>query len=150
MFTHRVSQADFSSLAFQHIRATTHLFQELVPKAYDLRVVVIGRHVFPVEIHIPDGDNLDFRTRYPDACYRLHQLPDSLTQRLLTLVRSFGLQFSSMDMIVTPDGDYVWIELNPNGQFYWLQCQLEQQTGDILPLKETMVDLLMNSEEHCL
>jgi hypothetical protein len=53
-------------------------------------------------------------------------------------------------MIVTPDGDYVWIELNPNGQFYWLQCQLEQQTGDILPLKETIADLLIKPEEHCL
>jgi hypothetical protein len=40
-------------------------------------------------------------------------------------------------MIVTPDGEYVFLELNPNGQWLWLEHELG------LPLVATMADLLM-------
>ena len=128
----------------QRVRATTHLFQEAIPKAFDLRVVVIGQHIFAVEIHTQAQD---FRTAYAEATYHVHQLPADLSSKLLALVKSFDLQFSSMDLVVTKGGDYVWIELNPNGQWFWMQYQLELH-GEICPLKETMADLLIHPEEH--
>jgi hypothetical protein len=42
-----------------------------------------------------------------------------------------------MDMIVTPDGEYKWIELNPAGQFLWIQ----ERVG--VPLTEAMANLLV-------
>lgn len=65
-----------------------------------------------------------------------------MKQRLFQMVRIFGLQFASMDMILTPDGEYVWIELNPNGQFYWM----ELPTG--VPLAQAMANLLLYPEEY--
>jgi hypothetical protein len=49
---------------------------------------------------------------------------------------SFGLNFASLDMIVTPDGEFVFLELNPNGQWLWLEYELG------LPLVASMADLL--------
>jgi hypothetical protein len=49
---------------------------------------------------------------------------------------SFALNFASMDMIVTPEGDFVFLELNPNGQWLWLELELG------LPLVASMADLL--------
>jgi hypothetical protein len=49
---------------------------------------------------------------------------------------SFGLNFASLDMIVTPDGEFVFLELNPNGQWLWLEFELG------LPLVASMADLL--------
>ncbi|HYU74616.1 MAG TPA: hypothetical protein VEL31_18255 [Ktedonobacteraceae bacterium] len=45
------------------MRATTHLFQEYLPKRLDVRVVVIGRQVFAAEIHSQHSERtrLDFR-----------------------------------------------------------------------------------------
>jgi hypothetical protein len=59
-------------------------------------------------------------------------------------VRQFGLQFSSMDFLLTPEGDYVFLDLNPNGQFYWLQTRLLER----FPLKEAMADLLVFPEDY--
>ena len=53
-----------------------------------------------------------------------------------TLVRFFGLQFSALDLIVTPAGEYIFLESNPCGQWGWI----EKQTG--LPLTEALVDIL--------
>ncbi len=79
-----------------------------------------------------------------DLSYSIEQLPNDIEQKMLQLVRRFDLQYSSADFILTPDGDYYFIELNPNGQFYWM----EQPTG--LPMAETMANLLCFPSEYCL
>jgi hypothetical protein len=52
------------------------------------------------------------------------------------MMHSFDLNFASIDMIVTPEGQFVFLDLNPNGQWLWL----EQEIG--LPLVASMADLL--------
>lgn len=125
------------------VQATMHCFQERIEKACDLRVVVIGRQIFAVEIHTQsERARLDWRRSYADLRYAIHQLPAQLEQTLFSLVRLFGLQFSAMDLMLTPAGEYIWLELNPNGQFLWLS----QATG--LPLAEAMANLLLCPEEY--
>ena len=51
-------------------------------------------------------------------------------------------QYGAIDMIVTPQGEHVFLELNPNGQFGWIQ----ERTG--LPLYEAMADLLISGKEE--
>lgn len=130
------------------VRTTAHVFQEYLPKRMDLRVVVIGRRIFAAEIHSQHSERarLDFRQGYSDLTYDVHRLPDDIQAKALALVRRFDLQFSSMDFIVTPEGEYVFLDLNPNGQFYWLQIRL----GERLPLKEAMANLLVFPEDYCL
>ncbi|HEU5377963.1 MAG TPA: hypothetical protein VFV38_21280 [Ktedonobacteraceae bacterium] len=141
LFTSRVLPQDLE--ASEQIQVCAHFFQELLPKAMDLRIVVIGRHVFPIGIHAhSEQAALDWRRSYGDVSYSVEQLPDEIKQKLLQLVRHFGLQYSSADFILTPSGDYYFIELNPNGQFYWT----EPPTG--LPMAEAMADLLCFPEEH--
>jgi len=61
------------------------------------------------------------------GCYR----------KCLALVHKLGLSFAAIDMIVTPDDRYVFLEVNPNGQWQWI----ERATG--FPICETLVDLLV-------
>lgn len=49
-----------------------------------------------------------------------------------------GLCYGAIDMVVTPDERYVFIEINPNGQYLWV----EQATG--LPISDAICDLLIN------
>jgi D-alanine-D-alanine ligase-like ATP-grasp enzyme len=74
--------------------------------------------------------------------YSVEQLPADVEQKVFQLVNQFSLQFSSMDFIVTPSGEYYLIEMNPNGQWFWL----EPPTG--LPMAEAMADLLAHPEEY--
>ncbi len=134
--------------ALEGVRATAHLLQEAIPKRLELRVVVIGRHVFAAEIHSQHSERAkrDFRQGYADLLYDVHVLPEAVKRNVLALVRMFQLQFSSMDILVTPEGEYIFLDLNPNGQFYWLQTQLQHR----FPVKEAMADLLVFPKEYCL
>lgn len=98
-------------------------FQEYVSKQLELRVTVIGDEVFPVEIHSQAHENtrVDWRHYDVEIPYCKATLPVDVAERCLTLVKSYGLNFSAIDLILTPDGRYVFLENNPNGQFLWLE-----------------------------
>lgn len=131
--TRSILQEHLSTIAF-----TTALFQEYISKAFELRINVIGSHVFAAEIHSQHSKRakIDFRLGYEDLHYGIHKLPVSIEKACRQLVRLLDLQFSAIDMLVTPDGEYVFLELNSNGQWGWI----ENHTG--LPLTETLANLL--------
>jgi hypothetical protein len=52
------------------------------------------------------------------------------------MVGRLGLRFAAIDLLETDDG-YVFLELNPNGQWLWL----ELMTG--VPLAAMLCDLLL-------
>ncbi len=141
IYTSKIEQQHLVNLEGVHV--TAHLLQEHIPKKFEVRVVVIGRQIFAAEIHSP---HLDFRQEYHTITYEVHQLPEDIQKKVLNLVRQFDLQFSSMDMLVTHEGEYVFLDLNPNGQFMWLQHHLL----DRLPLKEAMADLLVYPKDYYL
>jgi len=128
------------------VRVTAHLLQEYIPKRLEIRVVVIGKQILAAEIHSQHSTRarVDFRRAYNELSYNVHTLPDEMQKKVLALVRAFDLQFSSMDFLLTPAGEYVFIDLNPNGQFYWLQLRLANR----LRLKEAMADLLAYPEDY--
>jgi hypothetical protein len=143
LYTTKIETEHLSENRIQQMRLTGHVLQEYIPKALEVRVVVIGKRVFTAEIHSP---HLDFRERYGDNSYKVHQLPAAVEHQVLALVKEFELQFSSMDLLVSPDGEYLFIDLNPNGQWLWLQ----QHIGEGFPLKEAMADLLAFPKDFCL
>lgn len=127
------------------VRATACLFQEQIEKAMDIRVVIIGKQIFAVEIHThSDQARVDWRRAYAELSYCSHQIPDDIERKLLQLGRLFHLQYSSVDFILTKGGEYVYLEQNPNGQFMWL----EPATN--LPLAEAMANLLLDPEGYAL
>jgi glutathione synthase/RimK-type ligase-like ATP-grasp enzyme len=116
--------------------AASTIFQPYVAKAFELRCVVMGERIFSAKIH-SQGDETtrtDWRAGQPH--YEVFELPDEVQASLRRLVASFGLNFASLDMIVTPEGEFVFLELNPNGQWLWLELELG------LPLVAAMADLL--------
>lgn len=143
IYTSPVLEQDLEN--FEEVQVCAHLFQEMLSKSMDLRVIVIGRRVFTIGIHshAPQTE-LDWRVDYNSLSYSIEQLPAEIEQKVLQLVRHFDLQYSSMDFIVTPTGEYVFIEMNPNGQFLWM----EPPTG--LPMASAMADLLCFPQEYCL
>ena len=98
-------------------------FQEYIPKLYELRVTIIGERVFAAKIHSQDDERtaIDSRDMSADILYEATVLPDALRERCLAFVRSYGLAYSALDLIVTPDDDIVFLENNPVGQFLYIE-----------------------------
>jgi glutathione synthase/RimK-type ligase-like ATP-grasp enzyme len=71
-----------------------------------------------------------------------HRLPPEIESRCIALVERLQLSFGAIDMILTPDGRYVFIEINPNGEYDWI----EHKTA--LPITDAICDLLLSHERH--
>jgi glutathione synthase/RimK-type ligase-like ATP-grasp enzyme len=119
------------------------IFQAYVPKLVELRITVVGRRIFAAEIHSQRTNHTrcDWR-RYDQGQtpHRPHELPRDLEQRCTALVERLCLRYGAIDMVLTPDGRYVFLEINPNGQYLWI----EHETG--LPISEAICDLLTGGE----
>jgi glutathione synthase/RimK-type ligase-like ATP-grasp enzyme len=137
-FTEVVSRRDVGYAGA--VRYCPTIFQAYVPKRVELRITVVGRRAFAAEIHSQasnrtrhDWRRYDLRT----TPHRPHELPPDVARRCVLLVRRLGLCFGTMDMVLTPDGRYVFLEINPNGQYLWI----EHAAG--LPISDAICDLLM-------
>ncbi|MEU8621452.1 ATP-grasp ribosomal peptide maturase [Streptomyces sp. NPDC048623] len=106
----------------ESLKAAPHLFQAVVDKAADLRVLIVGRQVFAVRI---TSDLLDWRKDYSALSYDVVDLPGTVEKALLAYLEQYGLASGSFDLAEDQKGDLWWLELNPNGQWGWL----EPQTG---------------------
>jgi glutathione synthase/RimK-type ligase-like ATP-grasp enzyme len=117
---------------------TAHLFQKYVEKQFELRITVIGKQIFAAEIHSQHSEKarIDFRQQYADLHYQVHELPETIKHNILALMRFFRLRFGAIDMIMTPEGDYQFLEINVNGQFAWIEAATD------LPLFRTLALLL--------
>jgi ATP-grasp ribosomal peptide maturase len=135
VFTHRVSEAELADL--RGIEHTAHLFQRWVPKHVEARVIVIGDQVTAAEItaHSAAG-YVDYRADYPALSYRLIAPREDVVTGIRQLMHQLGLLYAALDFVITPDGDWVFLEINPSGQYGWI----EAATG--APLTSQLADLL--------
>lgn len=120
-------------------------FQEYIPKQYELRVTIIGEHVFAAKIHSQDDARtaIDSRDMSAEIRYEACVLPADLQQRCLDFVHSYGLHFGALDLIVTPDAKVVFLENNPAGQFLYIEQLIPE-----FNMLETLADTLIK-EAQC-
>lgn len=116
------------------IRYSPVIFQEKVEKASDIRVTVVGSELFATEIHSQENSvtSLDWRRDTLSLKHTAHNLPDEIEKQCLNLVKSYGLVFGALDLVRTPSSEYVFLELNPNGQWAWIEALTHQPIGDKL------------------
>jgi hypothetical protein len=141
-FTYPVSRRDLA-----HVHATEccpTIVQAYVEKRVELRVTVVGQQVFAAEIDSQHANHSRYDWRHHDTAntpHRAHDLPARLQRACVAMVAELGLLFGAIDMIVTPDCRYVFLELNPNGEYLWI----ESLTG--LPISDAVCDVLASREK---
>lgn len=114
------------------------IFQEpLLPKI-DYRVTVIGDTVLPVKIEGNDGKKVpvDWRTEKEDVRFVKEALPQEIEDRCRKYVEEAGLVFGAIDLVKT-GGEFVFLEINPNGEWGWLQKPWD------VPIAENLTELLI-------
>jgi hypothetical protein len=117
------------SADLEALRELPGLFQEYVPKRVEHRVTVIGDDVFVAEINSQRYDDARVDWRFGamrHSFFAPGALPDDVVQRCIDLVRAYDLQFAALDLIETDDGRHVFLEINPNGQFLFVEDRIPQ------------------------
>ena len=126
----------------ESVALAPNMFQPYIEKAFELRCVVIGDSIFCASINSQADDITRKDWRAGTREHAIFALPEDVAAAIRRLMASFGLNFASIDMIVTPAGEFVFLELNPNGQWLWLENELG------LPLVASMADLLTMHHER--
>lgn len=123
---------------------TVNFCENYVPKDYEVRVTVMGPHVFACKLDSQaqkeDEGKIDWRQGYDyNIKHELISLPSEIEDFCKRYLRELHLNFGCFDFIVEPGGEYVFLECNPNGQWRWIEEEV-----NITSMTEAMVDCLVN------
>lgn len=115
-----------------------HLFQEFVSKAFEVRLTVVAGRFFGVKITAGSARALlDWRSDYESLGYEIIDTPRDVRAGVTAYLRMAGLTFGAFDFVVQPNGSWVALECNPEGQWEWLA----EETG--LPIAEAIASFLL-------
>ncbi|MGK4908329.1 ATP-grasp ribosomal peptide maturase [Streptomyces albus] len=120
------------------VSLTAHLFQQWVPKAYEVRVTAVGRRLFAAEIHAgSDASRIDFRTDYDSLTYRPCPVPEPVATGMHALLDALHLRYAACDFLVgQDDGRWYLVDVNPNGQWGFIPELRESLTHALADLLE--------------
>jgi glutathione synthase/RimK-type ligase-like ATP-grasp enzyme len=140
----RVSNSDASTFIFtnlilpQHIAEleqfdlTPCIFQRKIPKKYELRVTVVGEQVFAAAIDSQKDEETKVDWRKKRLKFKEVELPMDLQNLCVQLLKTLNLGFGAIDLVKTPSGEYVFLEINPNGQWAWIENQTGQKISNAI------------------
>ncbi|MFY9821270.1 MAG: hypothetical protein WAM82_07800 [Thermoanaerobaculia bacterium] len=115
------------------------IYQELVPKAFELRITLMGHQAFAAKIFSQEtaSGRLDWRKSYHELRMEPYETPEAIESLCIAMMERLGIVFGCFDFIVSPDGNHVFLEVNEMGQFLFV----EHYTG--LPLLDAFTDFLI-------
>lgn len=139
VFTNPLTAEDLENL--DGLRFCPMTFQEHIPKALELRTIVVGKQLFTASIDSQSSEKARHDWRRQGLAliddWKPYNLPQKLEEKLLQLMSNFGLNYGAIDLILTPDGRHIFLEVNPVGEFFWL----ELCPG--LPISHAIADILL-------
>ena len=100
------------------------IYQVYAEKSFEVRLLIFGDHAFGLKINsVKNGEQtVDWRTMSPSKeHFSALQVPDSILQACKDLMANLGIVFGCFDFIVTPDGDFIFLEVNESGDFLWME-----------------------------
>jgi MvdC family ATP-grasp ribosomal peptide maturase len=131
LYTSRVNPEDL--LAADALRHSPMIFQQLVPKQREFRVICVGERVFVGALDAAKyaDRTLDWRTS-TEAMWEVGVLPDRVVKCLQTMLSRLDLTFGAFDLIQTPDDEYIFLEINPVGEWGMLERDLDYPIADTI------------------
>jgi len=136
------SKIDVSDLIQEKITSCPAYVQKLVSKKGDVRVTVVDNQIFAAFIYSQENEEtkIDWRRGELPLRHVSISLPDEIQNKCASLLAKLNLNFGAIDFIVDDEGNFIFLEINPNGQWAWIERQLRY------PISDTIVNFLIKSE----
>ncbi|MDI1449082.1 MvdC/MvdD family ATP grasp protein [Polyangium sp. 6x1] len=136
--TRRLRTKDLAHL--DALRRGPMIFQEEIPKALELRVAWAGGAAWTGAL---DGKECGADWRFSQAgSWKPHALDVATKGKLAELMRRLGLRQGCLDLIVTPGGETVFLEVNPTGEWGMLEAELG------LPIAASLAETLLREDDE--
>lgn len=138
-YTSLIGRQDISPR--EKIQACPGIYQVRIPKAFEVRAQFFGATCFAVRIESQalDKGTVDWRRERgnPALLAEAIALPSKVEDQCRAIMRSLGLVSGAFDFIVTPSGDWIFLEVNEAGQFMFLEMWCES-----IPILDAFVNFL--------
>lgn len=112
------------------LKAAPAIYQELVEKRYELRVTVVGKRAFTCVIHSQEYEETRYDWRHSVGKDRVLRVDagsfPEIERKCVWLARDLGVPYLACDLIVRQDGEVVFLEGNPTGEFFFVQQRLPE------------------------
>ena len=108
------------------LKAAPVIYQHHLEKRWDIRVTIVGESIYAAAIHSQEtvSARVDWRRTDVDLKHTEHVLPKEIAKACRRLMKVLNLRFGALDLVLTPDGQYIFLEINPNGQWLWIEDKL--------------------------
>jgi glutathione synthase/RimK-type ligase-like ATP-grasp enzyme len=115
---------------------TPAIYQEMIHKDYELRVTIVGEEVFAARIDSQSDESTKLDWRRSPKKFSPYLLSNDLKTKCIKVLKELNISFGAFDFIRGDDGEYYFLEVNPNGQWVWI----EKDTG--LLISEAIIRFL--------
>jgi glutathione synthase/RimK-type ligase-like ATP-grasp enzyme len=135
-----VRESDLKHLA--QVKHCLHLFQRRIAKRYDVRITVVEDKLFAAAIESQGGKGaVDFRLDF-SVPMKIESLPAGVAEGCRRFMQKMGLVFGAIDMAFDVEGRYYFFEVNPAGQWLWIEEALD------LPVSRELALVLARSDSN--
>ncbi len=118
--------------------------QEYISKDYEVRVFVYKDLIYAMAIfsQMDPQTKIDYRNYNNIRPNRNvpYSLPQVIQSKIIHLMSQLGLTTCSMDLIVTPENEFYFLEVNPSGQIKWMSVPCNFYIEEALALKILGID----------
>ncbi|MEU2605024.1 ATP-grasp ribosomal peptide maturase [Streptomyces albus] len=105
------------------VGVTAHYFAEWIDKAYEVRLTAVGGRLFAAEIHThSEAARIDFRRDYDACSYTVCDVPADVADGVRSLMDTYGLRYAALDFLVGHAGLWHLCDINPAGQYGWIEA----------------------------
>lgn len=144
MYSQKISQDDLSQHA-EGIGPCPVYLQEYIDKKFEYRITICFESILTCRIDSQSSSKtkIDWRRYdFENVSHTQAELPKDIVLKLLDFMKAINLNFGAIDMIETPDKEFIFLEINPSGQYGWI----EDLSG--LPISETVRDQLIKMSQE--
>ncbi len=131
-YTNKNETVLFQTEIFSHwsedINSTPIYVQKYIEKQYEVRITVVGQCIFAVRIDTLN--KIDWRKDYENHKYTIIDIPNEIKEFIYMCMNDFEIEFGAFDFIVNNADEWVFLEVNPNGQWLWLEQELNISISD--------------------
>lgn len=135
LYTQRIS--DFGAIGDDEISALPCIFQREIVRGRDLRLTFVGEQGFGAVVFADTKHDVDWRRPENRAQFEPYKIPDILSRWCQSLMSDLGLVYGAFDFIEDRDGQPWFLEVNPAGEFAWLEVQLG------LPIRDALIEAFL-------
>jgi hypothetical protein len=127
VYTNEIPETSYNDL--DSLQVCPMVFQQRIDKKLELRVTIVGDQVFAFSIDSQKKENaqVDWRKegRSMIMDWQPYTLPATIQQQLLSFMDTYNVNYGAIDLILSPDDQYYFLEINAAGEYFWLDLQCD-------------------------